>query len=1372
MANVIVTTSFSNVQVSESNANVINVTTTPSNITITSGSTVNQSVIRNALSNTAPITYDTANGVIGFDSTTFTTDITTTANVTAANVTATANVTAAIFKSPGSNTNSIAWNDNLELWELQGNILRVANNSSLTGAPVSSIDPGHAVMIGYDDFGGTPARANLHIAGNIISAQGNSQAQFSIGTESPGGSNVNKRKIVWEGTSDSAGNISFFGGSNSPSALTVDFDGSTDGKHLVNMDGSNVIVHGLTVGDVMTSNSTIHATGNITSNAGITATGDIRSDAFLRGDGRHITNISFPAAPVQSVNGQTGNVNLSTTNIGEGTNLYFTDARANAFIEAYSGNLENITGDVIATANITGNLIQATGPGGNVTAGGFFKGDGSLLTNVPHSAQSNSQVTTFIEANGLDMTSAITSNSNITTTANIQGAVLKGTSIVVSGDSSITGNLNVTGNINSETVTDLFVEDRNITLQSGQVSTPSANSQIFVRRGTSANTYIKWDEGGDVWKFSNDGSTEYKIAASTSDLAEGTNLYFTAARSRGNISVGTPATPSGNGSLAYDSGTGVFTLTPADVPNNTDELSEGSTNEYFTTARANSAIGAYTGNLTAVATTGNITTTANISGGSILGTFIGNITGNVTGSPSSLAGLDTADLAEGTNLYYTTARANTAIGAYTGNLTAVNTTGNITTTANASVNTLLTDNVNSGASANLNLLGQQNGVHLNKTVDSVTSRILDVDTTGYAITEPTLPATTTLGGFAPTMIVSIDLTNGSSTAVARDLYGGALAGVGLDAAALRGPNFSSTLGSTDLILTTEVGTTGKANVEAAFTTTGVTSPFIGNPPLNGIANVSANLYGQDKGWTVSNLTDTTELFPFGTYVTGMSGKDITFSQNATGATGIFSILLTPGIVQSTDANTQLKYQTTIGSNSVINAGTLYGRFGSFEHAETLANSTYDAVSYGNTSSIAFTAIGTKQSADMIVGTESATRYPRLLTVGPSTTPDPFSARVTTNLPAPIGVTVEDDGHTYAGVNAPYSKFLFNQYTGNFDDLTALPNYVTVGSTGNATLDLPQVKAPSLQFKTHRGAKNTGNTTSYLMQAGEVVGKVSFSPGQTTGSSSQGADLVNPPSAITVDVGSANINTGAANTHMHITTSPYPAGGSLGYFRNNANADSGINQQTNFTTKDGNVTIAAQTDGMITLAPTPDYGDAANASVWTRFPGTTHGFHTFLDAKFLSSKAGTMVEIQPKSGTTTGSGGLGYDSVGNSTVRLSSHHSNSAVKAQWDITNEQSSGNLVVRSHTGSKNYIQIDAATGIDLLDVGNIIGEGSLDISTTSTNPIRILNNGLELAQKTTTEINAIGSPRTGSMYYNTTLNLIVFYNGTGWRKINDASM
>ena len=50
----------------------------------------------------------------------------------------------------------------------------------------------------------------------------------------------------------------------------------------------------------------------------------------------------------------------------------------------------------------------------------------------------------------------------------------------------------------------------------------------------------------------------------TSDLTEGANLYYTDSRSRAAVSV-TTATPSGDGSLSYDNGTGVFTFTPADA---------------------------------------------------------------------------------------------------------------------------------------------------------------------------------------------------------------------------------------------------------------------------------------------------------------------------------------------------------------------------------------------------------------------------------------------------------------------------------------------------------------------------------------------------------------------------------------------------------------------------------------------------------------------------------------------------------------------------------------------------------------------------------------------------------------------------------------
>ena len=116
----------------------------------------------------------------------------------------------------------------------------------------------------------------------------------------------------------------------------------------------------------------------------------------------------------------------------------------------------------------------------------------------------------------------------------------------------------------TETVVDLLVEDRNVTLQYGQIGAPSAqDAQIYCRQkwfNINKCTYLLWDEGADKWKVhSNDGS--YRIMSyqtTTTDLIEGTNLYYTDARSRAAVSV-TTATPSGDGSLSYDNGTGVFT---------------------------------------------------------------------------------------------------------------------------------------------------------------------------------------------------------------------------------------------------------------------------------------------------------------------------------------------------------------------------------------------------------------------------------------------------------------------------------------------------------------------------------------------------------------------------------------------------------------------------------------------------------------------------------------------------------------------------------------------------------------------------------------------------------------------------------------------
>ena len=59
------------------------------------------------------------------------------------------------------------------------------------------------------------------------------------------------------------------------------------------------------------------------------------------------------------------------------------------------------------------------------------------------------------------------------------------------------------------------------------------------------------------------------------------------------------------------------------------------------------------------------TITADVTG-DVTGDLTGNVRGNVTGTVSSLSNHDTADLAEGTNLYYTDARARGAIAAGTG----------------------------------------------------------------------------------------------------------------------------------------------------------------------------------------------------------------------------------------------------------------------------------------------------------------------------------------------------------------------------------------------------------------------------------------------------------------------------------------------------------------------------------------------------------------------------------------------------------------------------------------------------------------------------------------------------------------------------------
>jgi len=439
---------------------------------------------------------------------------------------------------------------------------------------------------------------------------------------------------------------------------------------------------------------------------------------------------------VTSVNGETGAVTIDTGDVAENGNLYFTNARARSALSAGTGISYNSSTGAISTAQ---NLTTAGSPTfagltltGNVGITGsitpsadntyslgdathqwkdVFVGPGSLYVNGSKVLEDVNDTITFsadLDQNiriktlgtgilqlgssstnvSIDGTLQIASGKRITDSAGVAvqfgdainmnsdkiinlgtpststDAATKGyvdtqvasisTSSISQGNSNVTvtdtgtgtvtvsvdgstaltvsstgvtvaGNLTVSGTtttVDSNTVT---IADNILTLNSDATGAPTQNAGIEVERGDEANTQLRWNEGTDKWTFTNDGAVYYPMAVSTDDLAEGTtNLYYTNARARGALSVSSAT------GISYNSGTGAFSL--GSIPNSslsnnsitingsavalggtrtldTDAISEGSTNQYFTTARARSSVSAGTG-ITYNSTTGVIATSA------------------------------------------------------------------------------------------------------------------------------------------------------------------------------------------------------------------------------------------------------------------------------------------------------------------------------------------------------------------------------------------------------------------------------------------------------------------------------------------------------------------------------------------------------------------------------------------------------------------------------------------------------------------------------------------------------------------------------------------------------------------------------------------
>jgi hypothetical protein len=355
-------------------------------------------------------------------------------------------------------------------------------------------------------------------------------------------------------------------------------------------------------------------------------TADIEENGNLyytqaRADARVAAGIAGIDYPVDSVNGKTNTVVLTTSDIAEGTNQYFTTARARSSVSG--------TGSI--SYNSTTGVISYTGGSNPTTTDELPEGTTNLYYT---STRANSD---------FDARLATKTTSNLNEGTNLY-----------------------------------YTSSR-------------ANSDFDTRLATKSTTNLS--EGTNLYYTTARSNTDFdgRLATkSTTDLTEGTNLYYTDARARTALSGGT--------GIAYDNVTGVIAV---DTTIATKTYADNAA-----TSAADSAVAALVDSAPATLDTlnelaaalgddANFATTVTTALGQKLNTadfetaFDGHLAEKTTDDlaqgvtnkyyASSLFNADlatktTSDLTEGTNLYYTTARARSV---YTGvgNITVNSTTG-------------------------------------------------------------------------------------------------------------------------------------------------------------------------------------------------------------------------------------------------------------------------------------------------------------------------------------------------------------------------------------------------------------------------------------------------------------------------------------------------------------------------------------------------------------------------------------------------------------------------------------------------------------------------------------------------------------------------
>jgi len=364
---------------------------------------------------------------------------------------------------------------------------------------------------------------------------------------------------------------------------------------------------------------------------------------------------------------------LTTSNISEGSNLYYTNARVVSAVTPYlttanvietSANLYFTNARVLANVSQMSINVFADVDMTGLTTSGILIWNGSSFVAGTVSAASTSNTALIAyqadHANTSDnsnVANSVLSLTGLTTSNLLEGtnlyftnarAAIGLTGLNVSvNDLYAAGNLTVQGDFTTLNVATLDIEDKNITLGKGLTTPAQADGAGITVDGAQANiTYLV---SGDKFNINKNVEILGDIKANTwtglysGNVLESTNQYFTNARA-------------------------VLAITPYLTTAN---VTETNSNLYYTNARVFSNV-----SLMSV----NVFTDVDITGINNDELLLWNAVDRVF-RPSAFTGkLTTANVVELTNLYFTNARVITALSSGTANLSLFNlsTTGVLT----------------------------------------------------------------------------------------------------------------------------------------------------------------------------------------------------------------------------------------------------------------------------------------------------------------------------------------------------------------------------------------------------------------------------------------------------------------------------------------------------------------------------------------------------------------------------------------------------------------------------------------------------------------------------------------------------------------------